>query len=290
MLKISNLIKKYDNFIALNIDNLEIEDNSIFGLIGTNGSGKSTLLRTISGVFKQEQGIITLDEKIIYENVDVKKDILFIPDNPLANNKITVNSIFKLYKAFYNIDLKDYYHYLDCFQIPHNGNLGNFSKGMRRRTYLSIALAIKPKLLLLDEAFDGLDPEGKDIFKNELKIITQNRNIIVIIASHSLRELEDICTSYCMLDHGKIAYHSSNDLNNKNHYKYTLAFRDEFDFSLLKDQRIISLKAGKKTATIICKGNKEELEEYLNSFNPLVIDELPLSIEEVFLFQQKEKI
>lgn len=290
MLKISNLTKKYDNFIALNIDNLEIEDNSIFGLIGTNGSGKSTLLRTISGVFKQEQGIITLDEKIIYENVDVKKDILFIPDNPLANNKITVNSIFKLYKAFYNIDLKDYYHYLDCFQIPHNGNLGNFSKGMRRRTYLSIALAIKPKLLLLDEAFDGLDPEGKDIFKNELKIITQNRNIIVIIASHSLRELEDICTSYCMLDHGKIAYHSSNDLNNKNHYKYTLAFKDEFDFSLFKDQRIISLKAGKKTATIICKGNKEELEEYLNSFNPLVIDELPLSIEEVFLFQQKEKI
>lgn len=281
MLTIDHLKKYYDNFLALEIENLKIETGSIFGLVGVNGSGKSTLLRTISGVFFQEEGQILLDGEKIFNNEEIKRKILFIPDALLANNKVSIDSIFDLYSTFYEIHKEDYLKYLKIFDLPEKGILGKFSKGMARRVYLSIALASKAKVLLLDESFDGLDPLGKKIFKEELKKKKMEEDITVVISSHSLRELEDTCDSFCILKNGKASTFSSNIKSKL--LKINLGYKEAFDFDKIQDERIKQRKCSSKIATFICEGDEKELEEFFNSFKPDIYDVSSLSLEEQFI-------
>lgn len=165
MIEVKNLSKEYDNPVLEDL-NFTIPDGAIFGLIGVNGAGKTTLLNMLSGVMEQDFGQILYDNEPIFENVNRKKEIFYLPDDPFFTVSTTPKNLISIYKVFYKIDVKKYYEYLKEFNLDKNKSMFNFSKGMKRQVFVALALAIKPKYLFLDESFDGLDPMARMIFKS----------------------------------------------------------------------------------------------------------------------------
>ena len=281
MIELSRVEKRFENFVVLNDINIKIEDKQVFGLVGINGAGKSTLLRTISGVYKPENGGVLVDGKPVFENEEAKKDIFFLSDEPYFDHNSTPKSIVKLYEAVYSVDEELYFKYLSDFKIDINKKLNKFSKGMKRQVFISLALAIHPKYLILDEAFDGLDPLSRMKFKQDIVDLMEDYGSTIIISSHSLRELEDICDTYALLNNNKIS--SSGNLIDKlgEMHKYQIAFKENLeqkDFpniykSFSKDGRIIK---------IITELPEEEVINKIKHLNPVIIDELTIDFEELF--------
>lgn len=288
MIEIKHLKKYYDKTLALTIDSLAIENNHVLGLVGTNGSGKSTLLRLIAGVLTQEEGEIALDGISVKDHPECKKDLLYISDDPIDHVNTSIDSLFLFYSVFYGVTREKLNAYLDYFSIPHSGNLSKFSKGMRRRTYLAIALAVEPKILLLDEAFDGLDPTGKKAFILALSELIERNDMTVIVASHSIRELENLCDSYLMLQEGKVITYAPEGLNGEDFTKIGVAFKDSFDFTKLSSPKAILVSHIDKIGTLFFEGTKEEAEAYLAPFAPAVTEFTPLSAEEYFILKTEE--
>lgn len=169
MIEIKDVMKSFENKNVLNHLNVTISSGSIFGLIGPNGAGKSTLLYLLNGISKCDEGSILFDGKEVYENPDVKKDILFISDDPYYFHFATIDEMKDFYLTFYpQFNLETYQHYVDLFRLPQNKPLKDYSKGMKRQAMFALALAIAPKYLLLDEAFDGLDPVMRLAFKKAI--------------------------------------------------------------------------------------------------------------------------
>ena len=168
MIEIKKLCKSYGDKLVLNNLSITIENGKIFGLVGINGAGKSTLLRLISGIYKADCGDILVDGENVYENENKKKDIFFLPDEPYYGINTTPLNLIDLYQEFYDFNKQEYLNYLEIFKLPLNKKMHTFSKGMKRQVFVSLALAIKPKYLLLDEAFDGLDPLARLTFKRAI--------------------------------------------------------------------------------------------------------------------------
>ena len=288
MIKINNLSKKFSDKQVLKDLNLEIEDGKVFGLVGINGAGKSTLLRLISGIYQADHGSILIDGEEVYENEKIKNHIFFLPDEPYYSANTTPLSLIDLYQTFYDFDTTEYLNYLKHFSLPLKKSMHNFSKGMKRQVFISLALSIKPKYLLLDEAFDGLDPLARLTFKRGLIDLVTNNATTVIISSHSLRELEDICDSYGLIDQMTIS--SSGDISTslEQMHKYQVAFenvpkKDDFpvDFiSYQQDARIIK---------VVVKEEKEIFAEKIKQFKPLIIDEIKIDFEELFIIQVESR-
>lgn len=281
MIEINKVYKSFNEKEVLKDISLKIEDGKVLGLCGINGAGKSTLLRIISGVYMADSGEVLIDGKNIYDNDDVKKNLFFLPDEPFYDFNSTPKSIIKLYNAMYNLNLDIYYKNIEHFKIPLDKKIIKFSKGMKRQVFISIAFAIKPKYLILDEAFDGLDPLARMYFKKEIVDLVSDNLTTVIIASHSLRELEDICDTFAIIDKNKIA--ASGELFDSldQIHKYQIAFdkiinKDNFPQiykTFEQEERIIKIVTDLKI---------DELNEKIKDLNPLFIDELSVNFEEMF--------
>ena len=283
MIKISNLSHSLGNKVVLSGVNLEVPDGTIMGLVGINGAGKSTLLRLLSGVYFANEGVIEYDGKSP-EDEDTRKDIFFLSDDPYFTGTSTLKTIFNMYKTFYpNIDIEAYKSLISIFKLDENKPLRTFSKGMRRQAYISIAIAIKPKYLLLDEAFDGLDPLARKRVKDELIKMIEQSSSTVIISSHSLRELEDFCDMYAIIDGKRVS--SSGDITEKtNTYcKFMLAFTDTVPSGIFDNLNCISTTKSDKFITGVFEGNESEIKEALLRFNPSVIEQIPVDFEEAFI-------
>ncbi len=286
MIKINNLCKTLGNKQVINNLNLSINDGSIFGLVGINGAGKSTLLRCISGVYSLDGGKILVDDKPVYENNDVKQNILFIADDPFINQNTTIKDLKILFSSFYEFSNEELYKYLNLFQVNiSNKKLNSFSKGMKRRVMLSFALAIHPKYLLLDEAFDGLDPLGKLQFKKIVNELVEKYNMTVIIASHSLRELEAVCDSFAMMNNGNVVSSGDVDSSSHNIYKVQMAFKDDVNLEDFKEKEIINKNKSLHIVTLIVKANKDDIIKLFEHYNPLTIDIIDLTFEEMFIYE-----
>ena len=281
MIEIKGLCKSFKDKVVLKEINLTIADGKVLGLCGINGAGKSTLLRIITGVYKADSGEVIIDGENSFDNEKVKEGMYFLPDEPFYDLNSTPESLIKLYQSMYKLDIDTYYKHIDHFKIPRGKKINKFSKGMKRQMFIAIAFAIKPKYLILDEAFDGLDPLARLYFKREIVDMVSDNNTTVIIASHSLRELEDICDSFAILDNNVIA--SSGELYDslEKIHKYQIAFKEKInkeDFpkvykSYHQDERVVKIVT---TKTI------EELTIDLEKLNPVFIDELPVNFEEMF--------
>lgn len=214
MLELLHISKKLNNNLILNDCTFSVPDGQIYGIVGINGVGKSTLLKIISGVYKQNSGTILFNNSTILNNNLVKKDILFIPDNLSFYFYTKIKDIFEYYNVFYKINRKYLESLCTKFELNINDKIIDLSKGTRKRVFIVLALAIAPKLLLLDETFDGLDPKAKHLFKEELLKLKETKNITVILTSHSIRELNDIVDAILYLKEGTIlnindfTYHS----------------------------------------------------------------------------------
>lgn len=285
MLSIINLHKNFGDKEVLNGINLEVEEGSIFGLVGVNGSGKSTLLRCISGVYEADFGWILFNDSNTYKVAKTRKDIIYIPDDIYYPGGATIRTMKEYYESFYDLDEESYYKYLRMFDLDEYKLIANFSKGMKRQTSLLFALAIKPKLLLLDECFDGLDPVVRLSFKKALIDLLEDEKITVIISSHNLKELEDICDSYGILDNGVIETYGDLLKSKENIVKFQLAYprkKERSDFSGLN---ILSYKQEGKVVTIVVKDNIDEARKKLEKSNPLLMEEIPVNFEELFIYE-----
>lgn len=287
MLKIENISKSFNDKNVLNNLNLDINEGSIFGLVGVNGAGKSTLLRCISGIYGSDTGRVLFNDEDTYKNEKIRKDIFFVNDDPYYPVSSNILSLKQFYSAYYDIDEENYRKYLNLFGLSETKSINTFSKGMKRQTLLLFALAIKPKLLLLDEAFDGLDPLVRHNLKKALYDFIEDNDSIIIISSHNLKELEDICDSYGILENGVISTYGDLLESKQNINKYQLAFSKDIDESVFDQFDILHKSKEGSVYSLVIKGNKEEIINELNKLEPLILDTLAVNFEELFIYEHE---
>ncbi len=287
MIEIKNLYKSYKDKDVLEDISLTIEDGSVSGLVGINGAGKSTLLRLLSGVLQADKGEILIDSQPVYENVDVKSKIFFLPDDPYYTSNVTGERLAALYRQFFDFKSDIFLRYLETFSLSAKKPIRNFSKGMKRQMFISLALACRPQYLFLDEAFDGLDPLARLEFKRGI-IELQSEGSTVIIASHSLRELEDICDSFALIDNKKISCYGKIDSELDRVCKLQVVFdrevcRGELPFEVMKFE-----KTG-RVIQLVARGDRQEILNTLNGMHPLIIDEIPMNFEDLFIAEVEDR-
>lgn len=285
MLEIKNVTKAFKDKSVLDNVSLNIDHGSIFGLVGVNGAGKSTLLRSITGIYSLDDGLVLFEGLDTYVDPEIRKRIFLVSDDPYYPYGSSIKSLKMFYKSFYDFDEEVYQKYLNLFKLSETDNISNFSKGMKRQALLLIALACKPDLLLLDEAFDGLDPIVRVHIKNALSDLIEDNNSLIIISSHNLKELEDICDSYGILENGHIETYGDLLESKANINKYQLAFKEEVDIELFKDFDVLYKNMEGRIITLVIRGNREEVSEKLETFNPLILDVLNVNFEELFIYE-----
>lgn len=284
MVEISNITKTFDGFSALNHLSFQIEGETIYGLVGSNGAGKSTLLRLLCGVYQADEGQILIQGQNVYENISLKNDIFFLSDELYFLPQSNLNRMAQFYQGYYqNFSMETYRQLCSIFPLDPQKRIAAFSKGMQRQAGLILAISTCPKLLLLDEAFDGLDPVIRTAVRRILVDIVAKHGTTVIISSHNLRELEDLCDHIALLHHGGILLERDLDTLKLNLCKFHCAFeqlpqRDVFDkLDLVKFEQRGNL------ITFTAKGQRDEIENYVETLHPVFLETIPLTLEEVFI-------
>lgn len=285
MLEIKNVSKAFKDKSVLDDVSLNIDHGSIFGLVGVNGAGKSTLLRSIAGIYSLDDGLVLFEGLDTHIDVEIRKRIFLVSDDPYYPYGSSIKSLKMFYKSFYDFDEEIYQKYLNLFKLSETDNISNFSKGMKRQALLLIALACKPELLLLDEAFDGLDPIVRVHIKNALSDLIEDNNSLIIISSHNLKELEDICDSYGILENGHIETYGDLLESKANINKYQLAFKEEVDIEMFKGFDVLYKNMEGRIVTLVIKGNREDVSKKLEALNPLILDVLNVNFEELFIYE-----
>lgn len=285
MLEIKNVTKAFKDKSVLDDVSLNIDHGSIFGLVGVNGAGKSTLLRSVAGIYSLDDGLVLFEGLDTHIDVEIRKRIFLVSDDPYYPYGSSIKSLKMFYKSFYDFDEEVYQKYLNLFKLSETDNISNFSKGMKRQALLLIALACKPELLLLDEAFDGLDPIVRVHIKNALSDLIEDNNSLIIISSHNLKELEDICDSYGILENGHIETYGDLLEYKANINKYQLAFKEEVDIEMFKGFDVLYKNMEGRIVTLVIKGNREDVSKKLEALNPLILDVLNVNFEELFIYE-----
>lgn len=285
MLEIKNVTKAFKDKSVLDDVSLNIDHGSIFGLVCVNGAGKSTLLRSVAGIYSLDDGLVLFEGLDTHIDVEIRKRIFLVSDDPYYPYGSSIKSLKMFYKSFYDFDEEVYQKYLNLFKLSETDNISNFSKGMKRQALLLIALACKPELLLLDEAFDGLDPIVRVHIKNALSDLIEDNNSLIIISSHNLKELEDICDSYGILENGHIETYGDLLESKANINKYQLAFKEEVDIEMFKGFDVLYKNLEGRIVTLVIKGNREDVSKKLEALNPLILDVLNVNFEELFIYE-----
>ena len=285
MITIKGLRKSYGTKEVLSGVSLTVPDASVFGLVGINGAGKTTLLRMMADVLRPDEGTVEYDGENIAGNAKKRKELFFLPDEPYYTAGTTVEKLVALYKSFYAFDDELFARYEKLFSLERRTPIRNFSKGMKRQAFAAIALACRPKYLLLDEAFDGLDP----LARLELKRgIISLEGTTAVISSHSLRELEDICSGFALLDGGAVA--DAGDLSETlaQVHKFQAAFeepvpRERFPFECL------SFESEGRVVRFVVRGEREEIVSALKALSPIFVEEIKVDFEELFLCEVRSR-
>ncbi len=290
MIKVSGLVKRFGDFTALRGLSCEIETGSVWGLVGINGSGKSTLLRAMTGIYMADGGTVEYDGCPVFDNPEVKGNITFVPDELYLPPNLNMESMAKRYKLLKrNFNEKKFRELVKIFELDTRAKFNTFSKGMRRQAATALALAEENPYIFFDETFDGLDPFKRGFVKRVLKDEAKEHGTTVIITSHSLKELEDVCDSLAILDKGGFVLASDADTARASAVKVQIAFADDFDKTRLDGFKVISFTKTGKVATVIIDGEEEEVMTALRALEPLLLETLPLTLEESFTYNLDER-
>ena len=290
MIEIKNVTKNYGDIRSLDSVSAIIKPGSIFGLVGSNGSGKSTLLRIMCGVLTADAGEVCYSGENVYENVDVKNDIIYLSDEQYFLPHSTIDEMAGVYRSVYrNFDTDRYEKLCDMFKLDPRRKISTFSKGMKKQASVILALSARPKYLLCDETFDGLDPVMRQFVKRLLAEDVSERGLTPVIASHNLRELEDICDHIGLLHKGGILFESEIDQLKLGIHTVQAVFPDYVDASEFKDLKVVSLKRRSSMLTLVVRGEREEIEAYFAAKNPTFFEIIPLTLEEIFISEMEER-
>ena len=285
MIAATHVWKNFGNIEAVKDVSVTIKKGEVFGLIGTNGAGKSTFLRMLCGVLKPDSGEIMIDERPIYENPDAKRDIFYISDDQYYLTNANPVEMMYFYKDFYpEFDAERFKSLLGKFQLDPKRKINPFSKGMKKQLSVLLGVCANTKYLLCDETFDGLDPvmrqAVKSIFAGELT----NRDFTPIIASHNLRELEDICDCVGILHQGGVLMQKDLEEMKLNIHTIQCVFQDtENEAQLLQALDIVKAEKRGTLNLLTVRGRKDEIMSMVNAFSPIFAEVLPLSLEEIFI-------
>ena len=289
MIEIKSVSKNYGNVKSLDDVTAEVKKGSIFGLIGSNGSGKSTLLRIMCGIFQSDGGNVEYEGEPIYENKEMKKGILYLSDDQYFIPYATLDEMKEFYKSVYaSFDEEMYTKLYNLFNLNPKRKLSTFSKGMQKQASLLLALSCRPAYLLCDETFDGLDPVMRNLVKRLIAEESASREMTTVIASHNLRELEDICDHIALLHKGKLLFVSDIDNMKENIHAVQAVFSREISEDELSGLRITGYSRRGSMVSAVCRGSEKEVREYFSSLSPEFFEIIPLTLEEIFISEMEE--
>ena len=286
MIEITNLTKKFSDFTALNDVTCTIPSGCVYGMVGSNGAGKSTFLRLISGVYRGDSGTVKIDGEDVYENPAVKSRIAFVSDDLYFLQGASITRMKGLYKSIYpSFDDERFAYLLQSFKLDPKKPIQHFSKGMRRQTAILLALSCRPDYLFFDETFDGLDPVMRGLVKSLIYNDVAERGTTAIITSHSLRELEDVCDQLALLHLGGLVLQSDVQNLKTSLFKVQIAFTEPPAPDAFDGLGVAQCKQAGSVYSLIIRGDRDEIISRLQEMSPLLLDVLPLSLEEVFTFE-----
>ena len=289
MIKIESVTKYFGDVCSLDTITMRIPDGSIFGLIGSNGSGKSTLLRAMSGIFNADKGCILYEGFNIWENTDQKAKLIYLSDEPYFLPHSSIEDMRNLYRSLYpTFNDEKFDKLLNLFGLPLRRKINTFSKGMQKQTSILLGLSVCPKYLFCDETFDGLDPVVRHLVKRILMEDIAERGTTVVLASHNLRELEDVCDHIALLHKGKLLFQQDLDDMKLSIQKIQAVFTEEDMEEKLRTLPLLNLERRGSMYTIVARGSRDELEEQMQAMHPQFYECIPLSLEEIFIAEMEE--
>lgn len=284
MIKADNLTKRFQGVTAVDHIHAEIQDGTVFGLIGTNGAGKSTFLRMAAGILKPDEGTITLDGESVFEDTRVKARYFFIPDEPYFLGNGTADDMKTFYQGIYpNFDTDRFGRLLKSFELDGRRKIQTFSKGMKKQLAVLLGICAGTDYLFCDETFDGLDPVMRQTVKSLFANDIEERHLTPVIASHNLRELEDICDHVGLLHRGGMLLSKDLDDMKMNIHKIQCVLPAGLDRTNLQDLDIMTTEQRGSLLTLTVRGQKEEIQARMQSYHPVFFEMIPLSLEEIFI-------
>ena len=280
MLEMNGVTKTFGSFKALDNLTLTVPQGAVYGLVGPNGAGKSTAIRHLTGIYRPDSGTVQVDSQPVYENPAVKADIGFIPDEIFYFPSATMEDMRRFYKGIYpRFDDDLYTRLYDIFRLPKNGQIRRFSKGMQKQAAFHLALAMRPKVLILDEPVDGLDPVMRRQVMSLILSDVAEYGTTVLISSHNLRELEDVCDHVGIMDHGQMLLEKSlADMQGTTHKLQIVG-------GVPEGLEILHESSSGRLKTLICRGQAWEISTKAAAAKPAYFDVLPLSLEEIFIYE-----
>lgn len=286
MIKVSNVTKTFDGFRALDDMSLEVSKGSVYGLIGPNGAGKTTIIKNICGIYKPDSGEIKINDEEVFENTHIKSKVIYISDELFFFSTYSIKDTAKLYASIYpDWSWERYESMKEVFKIDEKRKVRRLSKGMQKQVAFWLGICTKPDVMILDEPVDGLDPVmRRNVWSLVLSDVAEN-GTTVLISSHNLRELEDVCDHVGIMFGGKVVLQKSLDDMKGNIHKMQIAFKDGVPGELSEKLHILHSEEFGSVTTMIVKGDSEEIRELTGGYNPLILDILPLTLEEVFIYE-----
>ncbi len=282
-----NVVKKFDKFTALNHFNMNVPEGSIYGLVGPNGSGKTTTIKHLIGMYKQDEGEILVNNEKVYDNEKVKSKIAYISDDLYFFHGYSIKDMAKFYSKIYkNFSFEKFNDLQKVFNIDVKRKVNKLSKGMKKQVAFWLTISCNPEILVLDEPIDGLDPIMKENVWKILLEEVQKRKMTVIISSHNLKELENVCTNIGIMKNGEMTLEKELEEQDNNIQKIQVVFSNNEEIEKIKEK--LQMLKEEKIGSVyyfIVKGKQKEIEEKLKEYNLTLMEFLPLSLEEVFMFE-----
>jgi len=287
MIKVEAINKRFDELQAVRNLSLHVRKGSIYGLLGSNGAGKSTFLKILAGVYKPDSGVVTVNDQSVYEKTTTKQTVLFISDHPYFFNLASLQDMASFYAGVYERwNMKRYEQLTKHFRMDPKKRLNRMSKGMQRQAAFILTLSVMPDVMVLDEPFDGLDPVIRQQMKNLIMQDVADRELTLIVSSHNLREMEDFCDYVGVLHEGSLLFERDLDELRTDIHKLQIAFKNiPNKDKLMKGLDVLHYELKGSIVFLIVKGQKEEILFKVNQLKPAVVDMLPLTLEEIFIYE-----
>ncbi len=284
MIEVRDLVKSFEGFRALDGLSLTVPTGAVYGLVGPNGAGKSTLIRHLTGIYRPDSGTVTVDGEPVYENPGVKRRMAYIPDEVFYYSQATIRDMARFYRDLYpSFDAEVFEKLSQAFELDRTRPIRKLSRGQQKQAAFWLALSLRPELVVLDEPVDGLDPVMRRQVWSLLLADVAERGTTVLVSSHNLRELEDVCDHVGIMDRGKMLLERSLSELQENMVKIQLALPD--GAALPEDLEILHENVTGRLRQLILRGNAEELTAKLQTAEPFFMDLLPLSLEEIFIYE-----
>ena len=284
MIEVKTLTKHFGDFTALDRLTMTVPTGTVYGLVGPNGAGKSTIIRHMTGIYRQDEGTLTVDGLPVFENPAVKSRIAYIPDDIFYFNTATIMDMAKFYAGVYpKFSWERFDALKEAFDLDLKRPMRRFSKGMQKQAAFWLCMAMRPEILILDEPVDGLDPVmRRQVWSIIMGDIAEN-GTTVLVSSHNLRELEDVCDHVGIMDHGKLLLERSLSDMQENICKVLIALPD--GAALPGGLEIVHQTATGHLLTLILRGQQEDITALLSGAGPLFMDVVPLTLEEIFIYE-----